>query len=53
MEGSCGCIKYAVVYSREGVILQIGGWAGLTAPHCSKERFTKRYTGPRAEYSIQ
>ena len=27
MEGSCEHIEYAVVDSRQGVVLQLGGWA--------------------------
>jgi hypothetical protein len=48
MEGSCEYIKYAVVDSRQGVVL------GLVTPHCKKisllRNVTKKKTRIRTNY---
>jgi hypothetical protein len=49
MEGSCEYIQYAVADNRQGVVLQIGGWARDQQIFTVKNQLvTKYYTRPRS-----
>jgi hypothetical protein len=47
MEGNWEYIALAIMYSWQGVALQLGGWAGLTKPHRKKMYVTKYWKEPQ------